>query len=242
MPENKGKIPATVTILTKNSGKTLEKCLESVKDFDDIVICDGGSTDDTLSIAKRFGGRVIEQDPAFLEQGKIFDYAAVRNQTYLAAKHNWIFWLDSDEHATKALVERIRKIVNDRGKEGEGAFWVNRKYVLNGTVIDCAATYPNRQMRFFAKNSSIHFVKRIHERIKLKDGVHPEFIDEVMHIPFEDDREGLRRKWDYQIAVAAQQATPLTLGQFIAGLFDTAKVSLLWFARLFYNAFFCSGT
>lgn len=242
MPKSLGKIPATLTILTKNSGQTLEKALESAKDFEDIVICDGGSSDNTLDIAQRFGANVISQNPAFLEDGKIFDYAGVRNQTYDAAKYNWIFWLDSDEYASDVLIKRIQNIIEERGADGQGAFWVNRKYVIDGTIIDCAATYPNRQMRFFAKSSTEHFVKRVHERIKLRPGVQPEFIKEVMYLPFEPDIEAIRRKWDYQIAVAAAQAAPLTLVKFLFGLFDTVKVSLLWFSRLAYNSLFCSGT
>jgi glycosyltransferase involved in cell wall biosynthesis len=109
MAETERKIPATLTVLTKNSGKTLEKALESAKDFDDIIVCDGGSTDNTLDIARRFGANIISQDKALLENGKIFDYAGVRNQTFDAAKHNWIFWLDSDEFASYELVAAIQK-------------------------------------------------------------------------------------------------------------------------------------
>src|SRR5262249_16416044 len=123
----------------------------------------------------------------------------------------------------------------------EGAFWVNRKYVLSGTVIDCASTYPNRQMRFFAKNSSVGFVKRIHERIKLKDGVKPEILGGFMYLPTEDDLPSIRRKWDYQIAVAVEQAGDLTLWQWLHACMDNAKISTLWFLRMVRNYFFCRG-
>ena len=85
------KIPATVTVLTRNSGKTLERALASVRDFDEIIVCDGGSTDETLEIAHKHGARVIAQDGQFHDaKGKIYDYAGVRNQTLHAARHNWI--------------------------------------------------------------------------------------------------------------------------------------------------------
>jgi putative flippase GtrA len=139
-------------------------------------------------------------------------------------------------------LDDIRKIISERGENGEGAFWVNRKYVLNGTIIDYAATYPNRQMRFFAKRSSERFVKKVHERIRLKPGVRHEFLDSTMYIPFEDDLQALRRKWDYQIAVAAAQVSPLSIWQFFGAVFDNAKVSLLWFARLVRDRLFRSGS
>ena len=233
------KIPATLAILTRNSGKTLERALESAKAFDDIIICDGGSTDNTLDIAASFGARVIAQDPKYLKDGKIFDYALVRNQTLDAAKHSWFFFLDSDEYCGQDLIDAIRNNVSTRSG---GAFWVNRKYVIHGKVIDCAATYPNRQMRFFSRNSAQRFIKQIHERIQLKADVAPEFLSGTMYIPFDPDIVAIRRKWNYQIAVAAEQARPLSLGGFLWGALQTAKVSLLWLFRLVRNSIFCSGT
>lgn len=236
------KIPLTVTVLTKNNAKTLEKALQGVASCDEIIICDGGSTDGTLDIARRFGAKIINQDPSFLdESGKIFDYSGVRNQALVAAKHNWIFWLDSDEYCEESLMETMRKTINERGENGGGAFWVNRKYVIHGTVIECAATYPNRQMRFFAKNSIEGMVKRIHERVKLREGVQAEFLSGFMHIPFDPDVKAIRKKWDYQIAVAAAQVAPMSLGKFVEAVAHSAKVSLLWFARLTYNTLFCNG-
>ena len=46
-------------IHTFNSAKYLEKCLESIKSVDEILICDMHSTDKTIEIAKKFGCRII---------------------------------------------------------------------------------------------------------------------------------------------------------------------------------------
>ncbi|MEK7509176.1 MAG: glycosyltransferase [Patescibacteria group bacterium] len=242
MSVNEGKIPATLAILTRNSGTTLERALKSAQDFDDIVVCDGGSTDDTLEIARAFGARIIAQDKQFLDaEGRIFDYAGVRNQTLHAAKHNWFFFLDSDEWCGPGLLDAVRGVIRERSERGHGAFWVDRTYVMRGEVINCAATYPNRQMRFFSRLAVEEFIKKIHERIKIKPEVAPEFLDGVMYIPFEPDIEAIRKKWDYQIAVAAAQVTPLSLWDFLDAVVHSAKVSLLWFARLFYQRLFCRG-
>lgn len=236
------KIQATVAVLTRNSGKTLRRALEGVRDFEEILICDGGSSDDTLDIAREFGATIVMQDKKYHdESGSLFDYGGVHNQALDASKHNWHFFVDSDEYCESSIIDAIRKVVRERGADGEGAFWVNRKYVINGTVVDCAATYPNRQMRFFAKRSAEHFIKKVHERIKLKSGVNPEYLEGFMHIPFEPDLLAIRRKWGHQIAVAAEQAGSLSLWQFISAVFDCAKVSALWLFRLARNFIFCSG-
>jgi len=236
-------MPVTLAILTRNSGTTLERALESARDFDDIIVCDGGSTDDTLEIARKFGARIIAQDMHYLDaDGRIFDYASVRNQTLQAAKHDWFFFLDSDEWCGPHLVDAMRNIVRERSERGQGAFWINRKYVMTGEVIDCAATYPNRQMRFFSRHSVEQFIKKVHERIKVRDGITPEILDGVLFIPFDPDVAAIRRKWDYQIAVAAAQISPLSVWNFLDAALHCAKVSALWFARLFYQRIFCRGT
>jgi len=43
----------SATILTKNSARTLEKTLSSLKFLDEIILIDNGSCDNTLAITKK---------------------------------------------------------------------------------------------------------------------------------------------------------------------------------------------
>ena len=45
----------SVVINTYNAQQHLAKVLESVKDFDEVVVCDMESTDDTVKIAEGYG-------------------------------------------------------------------------------------------------------------------------------------------------------------------------------------------
>jgi glycosyltransferase involved in cell wall biosynthesis len=46
-------VKVMLNMIVKNESKTIERCLDSVKDWvDGVCICDTGSTDDTLSILK----------------------------------------------------------------------------------------------------------------------------------------------------------------------------------------------
>src|SRR5690606_41299485 len=44
----------TVTMLTRNSSRFVEKALAALAGFDEILVLDNGSTDDTMEIARRF--------------------------------------------------------------------------------------------------------------------------------------------------------------------------------------------
>jgi glycosyltransferase involved in cell wall biosynthesis len=160
------KIPVSVGILTKNSGKTLRRALSSVKDCAQIIVCDGGSTDETLSIAKEFGCVVIQQNPQFLDSDKkINDYSGVRNQLLDEATNDWFLYIDSDEAISDQLREEIRDITQNN-KTDYLVYLVPIRTVLDDHIIQYASNYPGYQNRFFNKKSGARFVKKIHERIE----------------------------------------------------------------------------
>lgn len=75
---------------------------------DEIVVADTGSTDDTMTIARRFGARVIEIPWRN-------DFAEARNQSLAAASGDWLLHLDADEALDSAGAARIREIVDADG-------------------------------------------------------------------------------------------------------------------------------
>src|SRR3989338_3415972 len=129
-------VPASIFILAKNSGRTLRKTLESVKNFEDIVVCDGGSGDDTLSIAREFGARIFPQSAQGLDRdGKIIDFSCARNSCLSRTMKDWILYLDSDEYLSEKAAEEISGIANN--PTPPFFIWrVPRKHVLDGEIIE----------------------------------------------------------------------------------------------------------
>lgn len=163
------KIPCTVEILTLNSALTLPRVLESVKDFAEILVLDGGSTDGTRDIAVSAGARVMEQTKIQEANAAILDFAVVRNIGLEAASYPWLLFIDSDEYISKEAVTEITEILKQPNFQCM-VYEVKRKYVMDGQVIEYSITYPAVQTRFFNRNAVTKFIKPVHERISVRPG------------------------------------------------------------------------
>ncbi len=155
------RIPASVFILTRNSDATLSRALESVQECDDIVICDGGSTDGTLDLARAAGARVFPQSSACLAEGRIRDFACARNACLAHVRYPWVLFIDSDESASPGLVAEIGEFL--AGNPAPGICRIPAGIMLDGKLVRHSSNYPGYQVRFFHKEAGI-FEKPVHER------------------------------------------------------------------------------
>lgn len=159
------KIPCTVGILTFNSGGTLGRALESMKRFAEIIICDGGSNDDTLVIAKEYGCKIILQNAEYKNQnGSIKNFSGVRNQCLDSAAFDWFLYVDSDEMISPELEKEIKEITNSQ--TDTYIYNVPIRIFVEDRMILHSSNYPGYQHRFFNRKSGARFVKEVHEKIK----------------------------------------------------------------------------
>src|ERR1700688_4409736 len=90
----------TVTVLTKNCVMTLQKTLESLRPFEEVVILDTGSTDGTVELAAKFPNVKV-----FTRSFRGF--GPTHNEASALASNDWIFSVDSDEVVSPELAEEI---------------------------------------------------------------------------------------------------------------------------------------
>ncbi|MDR1114891.1 MAG: glycosyltransferase family 2 protein [Tannerella sp.] len=136
-----GKI--SVVIHTYNSEKFLNRVLLSVKNFDEIVICDMYSTDRTQEIAQKYNCRIIHH-----EKCKVPEPA--RNFAIRSASNEWVLVVDSDE----VIPEALQNYLYDRIKEKTDlqGLWLTRKNYTFGHFLH--GEYPDHILRFFRKESA----------------------------------------------------------------------------------------
>jgi len=107
-------VDVSVVIVTFNSGRWIERCLESVRGYDTIVV-DHGSTDETLEIVRRrFSDvHVIEEENLGMGGGN--------NAGMRLASGRYFLLLNSDAWVTGDAVEQLARFVGPRLLNPDGS-------------------------------------------------------------------------------------------------------------------------
>ena len=162
----------SVAMIVKDEAKALPQCLASIQGlWDELVVVDTGSSDDTVAIALSFGARV--ETFAWVD-----DFAAARNFGLELCTGDWILVLDADEAVDALDHPCLREALEAREVE---AFcpWI-RNYLRSGAFIgadgppqanDGAYTlgaafshhYSRRGLRLFRAQQGPVFQGRVHE-------------------------------------------------------------------------------
>ncbi len=94
-------------LIVKNEKDHIRKVSESLSGFDEIVVCDTGSVDNTVEIAKEYTDRV------FTDYVWNDDYAEARNHALSKCKGDWVLSIDADEFLEEQGLEKIKKLISE---------------------------------------------------------------------------------------------------------------------------------
>lgn len=135
----------SVVINTRNAALHLREVLEAVKDFDEIVVCDMESDDDTLAIAREFRCRVIT-----FPAGEHRIVEPARDFAIHQAAHPWVLVVDADELITPQLRDYLyHHIASDTAAAGVR---IPRANYFMGRFMH--GNYPDHQLRFFRRDAT----------------------------------------------------------------------------------------
>jgi glycosyltransferase involved in cell wall biosynthesis len=137
-------LPVSVIVLTLNEEKDLGSCLASISWCDDVHIVDSNSTDRTIEIAEKYGAKVISNP--FKSFGDQRNWAMANCRL----KHDWIFFLDADEHSDDAFYQGLRLALESAGDDIVG-FYCCWKMILEGKWLKRSDSFPKWQFRILRK-------------------------------------------------------------------------------------------
>ena len=96
----------SICMIVKNEESCLEKCLKSIKDADEIIILDTGSTDNTEEIAKKYTNKYITNEYKWND-----NFAEAKNYAISKCTSDWILSIDADEYLEDRGIEKIKKAI-----------------------------------------------------------------------------------------------------------------------------------
>jgi glycosyltransferase involved in cell wall biosynthesis len=190
------KLPISAYVITYNEEKSIRRCLDSLKDFSEIVIVDSFSQDQTLALCREYTDRIYQREwPGFKEQ---FSYALS------LTSHEWVFSLDADEVASPELLEAIRRLFAGGTPADADGFYISRMTHYMGRWIRHGAWYPDYKLRLFKKSPARYEGENPHPRVEV-NGKTERLEGKILHYTMENFSDHLKRLDSYTDIYAENQ-------------------------------------
>ena len=154
------KIKVSAILKTKNNEEKLCETLESIKDFDEIIILDEHSSDDTIEIAKEYKTKIIYADKN--------DFSIAQNQALAEAQNDWIFILEENEIIPQKLIFEIQKYILNPKKGKNCVSFYQKSFYLNKEI---KSALQKKCLRLFKKECA-QFVNDYSLDIKTNGKIH----------------------------------------------------------------------
>jgi len=182
----------SVAIAVFNEAENMDACLSAVSSWaDEIVVVDGGSTDKTVTIAKKYTNIIIQTDnpPIFhLNKQKALD----------ACHGEWILQLDADEVITQDLKREILDTIQTSKING---YYIARKNYFWGHFMKKGGQYPDYVIRLI-RNNKAHFpCKDVHEQIMV-DGTVGHLKEPMLHYSYRTSEDYWKKADTYTTLTA----------------------------------------
>ena len=168
-------LPISVVIPTLNESGRIAAALATVRWADDVIVADGGSTDDTVALARAAGARVIHAPGRTI--------GAQRNAAIAVARHRWVLALDADEAVTPELRASLARLCRE-GTTRHTAFRVRSRNWHLGRELRHGPWGRDWKIRVFS-NDHRFTDARVHENLASAGNVG--YLDGALrHYPYED--------------------------------------------------------
>jgi len=164
----------SVVLATHNEEKNLSACLASIQDIaKEIIVVDGESTDQTVTIAKQFKAQVISTTNKS-------NFHINKQMAIDAASCELILQLDADEVVDEELKNFIKQLMKQTPDPKVGAWWIKRKNFFCGRLLSKGGQYPDPVIRLFYKDRARLPQKDVHEQMQV-DGEVYQAVGHLLH-------------------------------------------------------------
>jgi glycosyltransferase involved in cell wall biosynthesis len=142
-------------IIARNAAPTIEKTLESLGDFPEVVVYDNGSSDETDSVCARFANvRFVK--------GEFLGFGPTKNHAASLASGPWVLSLDADE----SLSSQLKASLDAADLTNPGAVYlVNRHNLFMGRDVQRGGWGQDWLVRLYHRDNHAFSNVPVHEKI-----------------------------------------------------------------------------
>lgn len=147
-------VPLSVVIPTLNEADQIGELVSSLSWAGEVLVADGGSTDDTVVIARKAGARVLESTGPTI--------AAQRNAAIAAAAHEWVLAVDADERVSEELKLELGRVITS---PVHAAYRIRRRNYYLGVELTRGHWGRDWVTRLFTRERR-YVERRVHENLE----------------------------------------------------------------------------
>ena len=123
-------LPITVVVLTKNEELAISGCLDSVRNFNQVLVIDSNSNDQTIDIVHKYGCDTVN----FNWNGK-YPKKKQWSLELPQIENEWVLFLDADERVSQELEIEIKGLIDNDLFKRCAAFEIPLSYFFIGKEL-----------------------------------------------------------------------------------------------------------
>ena len=147
----------SIVIIASNAEHTICETLDSLKSFEEVIVYENNSTDNTKNLVKNYKN-------VKLINGDFIGFGPTKNKASTYAKNDWILSLDSDEVLNQDLVEELSNIDL---KDEKNVFLLKRDNYFLGKEVKYSGWGRDFLIRVYNKKKYKFNDNKVHEFIDI---------------------------------------------------------------------------
>lgn len=186
----------SVICLVYNEEKRIQRFINSFRNYDEIIVLDKGSTDNTVEIATKNGVNVITVP--YTDKGTVWKHGVD------IAKFDWVFLLTASDVVHPKLTKQIYKFINsDEANNYTNANIPTTMHILGMSQSNLVTDWQYRNT-FFKKNN-MYFEDKIHEEFLTEPDIRYSFPHDRMIAIHHLCYESLEQCYERQLRYAKEE-------------------------------------